>query len=75
MYCMRGVPTSAFLIESHQADFLPSPGVIPRLPSDQVILQHEGPRMPVNATGMYMVAHPIDGMTHGIGFQSSTAER
>lgn len=71
MYCMRGVPTSAFLFESHQADFLPSPGVIPHLPTNQVILQYEVPRMPVNATDMYMFAHPIDGMTHGIGFQSA----
>ena len=27
--------------------------------------------MPVDATDMYMFAHPIDGMTHGIGFQSA----
>jgi hypothetical protein len=54
------------LFNSHQADSLPSPGITPRLPiyvQNQVqTLQHAvDARMPVDAAGMYMLAHPIGG--------------
>jgi hypothetical protein len=45
----------------------------PHLPADQVILQRASPRMPVNATGMHMLAHLIDGVIHGIGSQETVA--
>ena len=43
------------------------------LPADQVTLQRAiGLRMSVNGTGMYMLAHPIDGSIHGIGIPEET---
>jgi hypothetical protein len=37
--------------------------------------QHTSSRMPVHATGMYVLARPIDSCIHGIGFQKERSSQ